>query len=346
MKKTTIYIACLLVLVSTGCDKTVLEFPENGGVDPTLVNANLTLAIDPKIEPYEPTERSKASEADLHDVRWIVEVFRDEIGGEPVERRVLGCEQAADGYHTIRTSLALHAARYHVVAWMDYVDDGSTADKYYHVNSLSSISIPEAGNYIGDEDHKATYVAQQEIDLRAYRDRWNETVDATVTLQRPMAKIEFITTDIDKFLDKLAARRTKAGDIAENLLTKNPDLSTIRVRVEYAGYFPSGFNAYTNKPNDARTGMSFGCSMRPLSDKEAHLASDYIFVNGSESAVKVNLSIRDGEGNLLNEIGDIDVPIVRGKLTTIRDEFLTRDYAPGIGINPGFDGEIDIVIPD
>lgn len=75
--------------------------------------------------------------------------------------------------------------------------------------------------------------------------------------------------------------------------------------------------------------------MRPLSDKEAHLASDYIFVNGSESAVKVNLTIRDGEGNLLNEIGDIDVPIVRGKLTTIRDEFLTRDYAPGIGINPG-----------
>ena len=116
MKRVTIYIACLLVLVSTGCDKTVLEFPENGGVDPTLVNANLTLAIDPKIEPYEPTGRSKASEADLHDVRWIVEVFRDEIGGEPVERRGLGCEQAAGGHHTIRTSQALHAPPYHVVA--------------------------------------------------------------------------------------------------------------------------------------------------------------------------------------------------------------------------------------
>ena len=85
MEKPTTYIACLLVLVSTGCDKTVLEFPENGGVDPTLVNMNLTLAIDPKIEPYEPTGRSEAPEADTHDVRWIVEVFRDEIGGEPVE---------------------------------------------------------------------------------------------------------------------------------------------------------------------------------------------------------------------------------------------------------------------
>ena len=101
MKRVTIYIAHLLVLVLTGCDKTVLEFPENGGVDPTLVNVNLTLAIDPKIESYVPAERSKASEADLYDVRWIVEVFRDEIAGEPVQRYVLGCEQAADTIRSI-----------------------------------------------------------------------------------------------------------------------------------------------------------------------------------------------------------------------------------------------------
>ena len=74
MKKTILYTVCLAVLTMTGCDKTVLEFPENGGIDPTLVNVNLTLAIDPKIESYEPSERSKVSEADLHDVRWIVEV--------------------------------------------------------------------------------------------------------------------------------------------------------------------------------------------------------------------------------------------------------------------------------
>ena len=87
--------------------------------------------------------------------------------------------------------------------------------------------------------------------------------------------------------------------------------------------------------------------MMPLSEKEAHLASDYIFVNGSESAVKVNLVIRDSEGNLLNRIEGINVPIVRGKLTTIRDEFLTRNYSPGIGIDPSFEGpDIEIVIPD
>lgn len=344
MKRTTIYIAGLLVLVLTGCGS-ILEYPENGGVDPTLVNLNLTFTIDPKIEPYVPA-RSSTAEADMHDVRWFVEVFRDEIAGEPVEQRVLTCEPASDGLHTIRTSLALHAARYHVVVWMDYVDKGSTDDKYYVVNSLSSIAVPATADYIGDEDHKDAYVARQEIDLRKYRDRWNETADATVTLQRPMAKIRFVTTDIDRFLDEVAARQSRAGAVTGDWLTRPSDLSTIRVQVEYAGYFPSGFNAYTNKPNDARMGMSFGCTMKPLSDKEAHLASDYVFVNGSESAVKVNLVIRDGEGNLINEIGGIDVPIVRGKLTTIRDEFLTGDYAPGISISPGFDGEINIIIPD
>ena len=96
MKRITIYIAHLLVLVLTGCDKTVLEFPENEGVDPTLVNANLSLAIDPKIEPYEQTGRSEGEVIDAYDVRWIVEVFRDEIGGELAERRVLGCEPAAE----------------------------------------------------------------------------------------------------------------------------------------------------------------------------------------------------------------------------------------------------------
>ena len=55
---------------------------------------------------------------------------------------------------------------------MDYVDDGSVSDKYYTIPSLSAISVPEAGSYIGNEEHKDTYVARQEIDLKGYRDRW------------------------------------------------------------------------------------------------------------------------------------------------------------------------------
>ncbi|MFR9129326.1 MAG: hypothetical protein ACLVJK_05380 [Alistipes putredinis] len=34
------------------------------------------------------------------------------------------------------------------------MDNGSVDDKYYTIPSLSSISVPAAGNYIGDEDRK------------------------------------------------------------------------------------------------------------------------------------------------------------------------------------------------
>ena len=347
MNKSIPYVLCLLVLLLTGCDSTVMEYPEGEGVDPTLVQMRLSLSVDPSIEPYSHSKAESASGDDSYHVRWIVEVFRDKIEGDPVERRVLCCDKAEDGRHTIGTTWALHAAKYHVVAWAEYVDKGSTADKYYTVNSLSSICIPEAEDYVGDEEHKDTYVGQEEFDLTGYRDRWNETAECAMTLERPMAKIEFITTDVDKFLYGLSERSSKIGGaVADNLLGSSPDLSSIQVTVEYDCYFPSSFNAYTNKPNDAILGMSFGCGMTPLSDREAHLAGDHIFVNGAESAVTVNLTLRDSDGNLLNRAEGIRVPIVRGKLTVIRDEFLTSTYAPGIGIDPGFDGEIDIVIPD
>ena len=128
-----------------------------------------------------------------------------------------------------------------------------------------------------------------------------------------MAQIEFITTDVDKFLDNLSKRNVKTyGAVADNLLGSAPDLSSIQVTVDYACYFPSSFNAYTDKPNDACLGMSFGCCMTPLSDKEAHLAGDHIFVNGSSRPSRSISPFVTARGNLLNQVEGINVPIVRG----------------------------------
>ena len=352
MKRKIAYIFCLFLLLA-GCDNLILELPEGEGVDPSLVNFNLNLAVDPAMEPYVPSGKASDSEGNVteHDVRWIVEIFRDEIDGEPESSCVLTCDPAPDGNHRYNTSFDVHAGKYVIVAWADYVDDGSVADKYYNVSSLSQISIAAPEDYIGNEEHKDTYVAVEEVDLTGYRDKWNSTADHSITLQRPMAKIEFITTDVEKMLDNLAklynsSRHDANARLSDALLSANPDLGTIEIKVEYAGYLPSGFNVYTDKPNDAVLGMSFSSSLEQLSDEEARLGSDYVFVNGNESAVMVNLVISDNEGNLINRVAGIEVPIARGKLTTVKDEFLTKDYAPGIGIDPGFDGEIDIVIPE
>ena len=168
-----------------------------------------------------------------------------------------------------------------------------------------------------------------------------------MTLERPLAKIEVITTDVDRFLYNQAMKRaqlSKNGSIQQDEVPQ--DLAALKVTVDYAGYFPTGFNAYENKPNDAQTGVSFDCPVTQLSESEAHMAGDYVFVNGTESAVTVNLSVRDQSGNLINQVNGVNVPIVRGKHTIIRDDFLTKIYTPGIGIDTGFDGVIEVVIPD
>ena len=90
MKKTILYTVCLAVLTMTGCDKTVLEFPENGGIDPTLVNAEPDSGDRPE-------NRVLRAVGTLQSVGRPIcttcvgslRVFRDEIGGDLVEQRVL-----------------------------------------------------------------------------------------------------------------------------------------------------------------------------------------------------------------------------------------------------------------
>lgn len=55
--------------------------------------------------------------------------------------------------------------------------------------------------------------------------------------------------------------------------------------------------------------------------------------------------IYNEEGQEVNRVIGVEVPLKRNKITMVRDEFLTREFAPGIGIDPGFDGEINVVVP-
>ena len=93
------------------------------------------------------------------------------------------------------------------------------------------------------------------------------------------------------------------------------------------------------------TGISFSSAPLTVSDNEACLAFDYVLVNGAESSVGLEMVIYNAEGMEVNRVSGVTVPVSRNKITTVRDEFLTRRFAPGIGISPGFDGEINVVIP-
>ena len=84
--------------------------------------------------------------------------------------------------------------------------------------------------------------------------------------------------------------------------------------------------------------------MHHLSNGEAELGFDYVFVNGSESTMVVSVEIYDGQGNIVSNFKPVDVPLIRSKLTTVKARFLTSDAMGGVSIIPDYDGEHNIEI--
>lgn len=105
------------------------------------------------------------------------------------------------GETTFEVPFDLHAGKYRVCVWGDYVRKGATADVYYNTADLSAVTV--IFPYTGSTDARDAFSGCAEIDLTPYRDRYFAEVDADVTLQRACGKFRIRTND----LAELAARR-------------------------------------------------------------------------------------------------------------------------------------------
>ena len=101
---------------------------------------------------------------------------------------------------------------------------------------------------------------------------------------------------------------------------------------------------FINRPADSWTGVIYDSTIRAVNDDEAEVAFDYVFVNGSETAVTVAMEVYDLDDNLLARIPAFDVPLKRSKLTIVKGDFLTTRAGGEIGISPDFEGDFNIEI--
>ena len=107
---------------------------------------------------------------------------------------------------------------------------------------------------------------------------------------------------------------------------------------------PSTFNMRDNKPCDSSTGVSFTSDITLIDEHNARLGFDYVMVNGHESSVMVAVGLFDENGVRLSMTNPIEVPLKRSMLTTVKGSFLMQDTRGGVAIEPGFDGEYNIII--
>ena len=301
----------------------VREYAKGEEVDPTNIETTIRLYTQPEF-----THSTFAARGENTYMYFIVEIYKDKIEGTPVVRREFGVHKQTDGSSSLELTEKLHAGHYKVIAWTVCTENMDGTGSLFSLTDLSNIEYLE--EYIGSTDKKECYATQFDMDLSA--NEWYATAEFTKEMLCPMGSVEIITTDLQEFIKQI-------GMHAQSL-------DGYYLKWNYGLYFPVGYNAYTALPNKAETHVSFKSTIAPRSETEASLGFDYIFVNGHQTHITVTLSLYDKNNKLTNIYSDIKIQLERGKTTVIRGEFLTNRKDSGIEINPDFDGNIDIVLPD
>ena len=342
--------ACALLCI-TSC--AVHEWPE-----PTPADVIVNLDFDTQMPQYKVLneEGTRAShDGRDYDIRYTIAAYRllqdGSYAEEPFLLKVFSKDEIEELNATFRFSIDEGSYRFYV--WTDFVLAGTQSDYFYNTTSFRRISLQ--GTHEGNNDFRDAFSGS--ADLKVIR-RGSKETPSTVTVQmrRPLAKFEFITTDLQEFITKTieamirkeeAEAAAKAGETKPEGDTKTPvvDLEKYTVVFFYSGYMPNAYNMMEGKPCDSATGVKFSSAISAIDNHDARLGFDYVFVNGEESSVMVTVALYDEEGTQLSISRQIEVPIKRSMLTTVRGSFLMQNTGGGVAIDPGFEDEFNIYIP-
>ena len=342
--------ACALLCI-TSC--AVHEWPEPSPAD-VIVN----LDFDTQLPQYKVLneEGTRAShDGRDYDIRYTIAAYRllqdGSYAEEPFLLKVFSKDEIEELSASFRFSIDEGSYRFYV--WTDFVLAGTQSDYFYNTTNFRRISLQ--GTHEGNNDFRDAFSGS--ADLKVIRLGSKETPSTvTVQMRRPLAKFEFITTDLQEFITKTieamirkeeAEAAAKAGETKSDGDTKTPvvDLEKYTVVFFYSGYMPNAYNMMEGKPCDSATGVKFSSAISAIDNHDARLGFDYVFVNGEESSVMVTVALYDEEGTQLSISRQIEVPIKRSMLTTVRGSFLMQNTGGGVTIDPGFEDEFNIYIP-
>ena len=209
---------------------------------------------------------------------------------------------------------------YRVMVWADLAESGGNVGGFYDAADFSRITTLTP--YAGSTDYRDAFRGEAAATVVTSTSE-PVPVEATVSMVRPLAKFEFVANDVHLFMEQ----QTLA--MAEKEKEKDKD---------------NAAKDNTSKgSNDAIMGVECDGRIRRLSTDEASLGFDYVLVNGHATEVTVQLAIYDKEGTLVSKTMPVNVPLRRSCHTIISGGLLTQKTTGGVGVNPSYDGEFNII---
>ena len=334
--KNIIRLSVSLLALLLSLSSCVHQWPESV---PTSVT--LKFVFDRSMNPFDTLEfDTKAAQAEKLSARYVVEAFRMKADGtyyrDAAARQVYTKDDIENLDHEVVFTVP-DEGNYTVKAWVDFVDRGSTDHKYYNTDKFSEITIHK---HEGNCEYREAYIGTIEVEVIRYGSQV-PLVEGTLEMSRPVARYEFLSADLDEFIEKETRLLNTGVDEKD---AKKLDLNDYTVRVYYTGFMPSAFNMHSNRPNDSKTGVYYDSKIQPVDDKHAKLGFDFVLANPDDASVVAAVVIFDKNGVELAGTTDIHIPLKRGMLTTVKGNFLMKESSGGVSINPDFDGEFNIIL--
>lgn len=344
MRNITTYLLLTILFLLPSCD--VHEFPK----EPNEAAYHLRLTYDTDFivwnHPY--NSRRVESSKGVHSsgqMRYIVRAYPLHEGDvdytDFLEYRYT--QDVSKGYD-FGTDIELPTGDYQLMVWSDLVQYPDQTP-FYLADDFLEITLQ--GEYQGANDYKDAFRGIKTYSIRSsVVEQSPDTID--VNMQRPLGKIELLSTDLDQFavqelsrLEAIAKAEGRSLDEVESRFV----IDNYKIVFSFQGFMPNQYSMFTDKPVYSLQGLGFETTMKKLNESEASLGFDYVLVNGNESAVNLKISIYDEEGTWLTTTPAFDVPVKRSHHTVMRGKFLTTEAGGGVSINPEFVDDYNIIFP-
>lgn len=352
------YLALVLV-TSSGC---VHEFPDLP--DRVTFKLKLNFSTDmpqweypiPSVSSSTRTEVPSKTVQTSGEMRYIVRLYKRDASA-PATRAVRATDpyqeftftrNIADGGYDAVFDIETYSGDYSVLVWADLVENPGDR-RYYDAADFSQIKLEKP--HSGNNDYRDAFRGLTDVEFVAEAVE-HDAPTVEVEMVRPLAKYEFVSTDLPEFISQEVYAAVSRGEISQTDLATDGndpsrlvDIESYGVKFYYIGFMPNTFSMMTDKPVDSATGIVFDSKIRLLNDSEASIGFDYVFVNGTKATVSVQIAIFNTDGEQISLTSPIDVPLIRSKHTLMKGEFLMQKATGGVGIDPSFNGDHNIVIP-
>ena len=350
MKKILYLILCIPLWLLPACD--VHEWPE----EVPLTKEHFTVLLDFDTDMDSQDFFYDARSAELvsgYEMRYTLKAFpyestRNVDGTRSVSRAAMWeysfTRAVALNDYDCQISLQIPKGEYTLMVWADFVKKGTKGHYFYNPDNFSEIVLH--GDHKANTDLRDAFRGTKAVEIYEVKPN-EEAADIVIPMERPLAKFTVVTTDLREFFEREeeAARQRAEARGEEYEEGRSINLSDYQVVFYYSGFMPCAYSMFTDRPIDSKTGVKFYSKLEQISEDEARMGFDFVMVNGTDASVMVTMGLLDADGNPVSSSDEINVPLHRSVNTIVRGKFLMQEAGGGIGIDPSFNGDHNIIIP-